>query len=74
MKIGTPLTRAQGKVCASFDFCMFFFVCELHARTRQTDGRTDRRTDKSRNAAYRTAAQKWTINAEQIAVYLRLRI
>jgi len=43
LKIGNPLTRAVGNVCANFDFSAFVF--ELRDRTGETHGRTDGQTD-----------------------------
>ena len=53
LKIGTPRTLAAENVYDNFDF---FYLCFRVTSPHGTDRRTDRRTGKTRNAAYRTAA------------------
>jgi len=51
---GVPVTRAVGNVYANFDFSAF--LCSSYEHAYGTDGRTERRTGKTNNAAHRTAA------------------
>jgi len=54
LKIGTSLTCELGNVYTNFDFSIFF--CFQVTSSYGTDRRTDTRTDKTLNAAYKTVA------------------
>jgi len=52
LAVGTSRTSVLWNFHVNFGFSMRLFSFELEARTGRTDGQTDGRTGKTRNAAY----------------------